>query len=256
MDNSDVVLALRDLSVGYGGRIVLEAIHLEIRAGELWFFIGPNGMGKTTLLRAILGEIPARGGQIWLSPEVGKREHLGFIPQNCDLNPTLPTTVREFVSLGFTGARMSRMERAESLSWALDKVGLEGAETRDYWTLSGGQRQRVLVARALVRRPRLLILDEPTKGLDLSTEHAFLELISDLNRKEGLTVLFVAHDLNLAARFSTHAALFGNGRVLAGESHAVLTSENLAAIYGIPIVVRREPSGAMSVRISGKGKEE
>jgi ABC-type cobalamin/Fe3+-siderophores transport system ATPase subunit len=129
---------------------------------------------------------------------------------------------------------------------------LKGAARQEYWTLSGGQRQRVLVARALVRQPRLLILDEPTKGLDLPTEESFLQLLSGLNRQEQLTILFVAHDLDLAARFGSHVALFSNGRVQVGPSREVLNSASLALAYGMPIVVRREPSGAMTIHIDGE----
>jgi ABC-type Mn2+/Zn2+ transport system ATPase subunit len=248
----DVVLAVHSLDLAYGRKTVLEKVDMEVRTGEFWFFLGPNGEGKTTLLRAILGELPPRSGQVLFGEEFGRRECLAFIPQHCDLNPTLPTTVREFVSLGFVGIGINREERAVRLSRALERVGLKGAARQEYWTLSGGQRQRVLVARALVRQPRLLILDEPTKGLDLPTEESFLQLLSGLNRQEQLTILFVAHDLDLAARFGSHVALFSNGRVQVGPSREVLNSASLALAYGMPIVVRREPSGAMTIHIDGE----
>ena len=217
--------------------------------GNSGFLSDLTAEGKTTLLRAILGEIPPKAGQIRFG-DIGKtREQLSFIPQHCALNPTLPTTVREFVSLGLTGIRLRSKERAERLAWALERVGLEGMQQESYWTLSGGQRQRVLVARALVRRPRLLILDEPTKGIDLSAEDKFLQFLMDLNKAEQLTILFVAHDLNLPARYATHVALFSQGSVLAGESIEVLTSKNLERTYGVPITVRGEPDGHLSIEV-------
>jgi ABC-type Mn2+/Zn2+ transport system ATPase subunit len=249
MEHNSIVLAIENLDLAYGSKVVLQKVYLEIHAGDFWFFIGPNAEGKTTLLRAILGEISPKSGQIRMG-DIGKtREHLSFIPQHCALNPTLPTTVGEFISLGLTGIRLGRKERAERLSWALERVGLEKMQKENYWTLSGGQRQRVLVARALVRRPRLLILDEPTKGIDLSTEDKFLQFLIDLNKAEQLTILFVGHDLDLPARYATHVALFSQGSVLAGESAQVLTSENLERTYGVPITVRGEPDGHLSIEV-------
>jgi len=245
------VLCFRDVDLAYGPKTVLRGVGFDIHAGEFWFFLGPNGEGKTTLLKAIIGEVRPKSGKLWFDNNSTARENLSFIPQRCDLNPTLSTTVREFASLGFTGMRLSCKERAERLSRALERVGLEGMEKKDYWTLSGGQRQRVLVARALVRRPRLLILDEPTKGIDISTEEKFLQFLKNLNREENLTIIFVAHDLNMAARYSTHAAIFSGGSVLAGESAGVLTAENLEKAYGIPMTVRNGVSGSAGIRIAG-----
>lgn len=249
MEENRTILAIHHLDLGYGSKLVLQDVHFEIHTGEFWFFLGPNGEGKTTLLRAILDEIPARSGTVRFGSGFEVREHLGFLPQRCDLNPTLPTTVREFVSLGLTGMRLTRKERAGRVSVALERVRLAGMERVSYWTLSGGQRQRVLVARALVRQPRILILDEPTKGIDLPSEARFLRFLMDLNREEQLTILFVAHDLDLAARCGTHAALFGSGKVLAGHIHQVLTSENLERIYGVPIAAHQGDDGYFRIEV-------
>lgn len=253
MEKDQTVLAFYQLDLGYGPKSVLQNVDFEVKEGDLWFFLGPNAEGKTTLLRAILGEIPPRRGEVRFGSENEVREHIGLVPQRCNLNPTLPTTVREVVSLGFTGIRLNRREKAERLSSALERVGLEGLHKEDYWTLSGGQRQRVLVARALVRQPRLLILDEPTKGIDLSAEVRFLRFLVDLNRQDRLTVLFVAHNLNLAARYGTHVALFGAGRVLAGQNSHVLTSENLERIYGVPVTTHRSSDGFLSIDVRPEG---
>ena len=237
MENEDVILKTRGLTLAYGPLIVLEDVTLAIRRGQCWFFVGPNGSGKTTLLKAILGALQPKEGEISLNPVFAPRERIGFVPQRCDLNPTLPTTVREFVLLGLVGIRVDRREEGERLSWALAKVGLAKMEDRDYWSLSGGQRQRALVARTLVRKPSLLILDEATTGLDLSTAEGFLHTIFELNRGDGLTILFVTHDLTIAARHATHVALFYGGRVHAGISREVLSPENLERAYGISVDV-------------------
>ncbi|MBI3757639.1 MAG: ABC transporter ATP-binding protein [Deltaproteobacteria bacterium] len=229
---SPTVLRAANLSLGYGNYIVLRKVNIEVHAGEVWFFLGQNGGGKTTLMKAILGLMPPQAGSLWLHPELSRRDKTGFVPQRCDLNPTLPTTVREFVLLGLVGVSVSRTERATRLAWTLEKMGLAGLAEQNYWSLSGGQRQRTLVARALVRRPTLLVLDEPTNNLDLPTEDALLQLLVALNQEERQTLLFVTHDLGLAARYASHVALLHAGRVLAGPRRQVLTPANLMQLYG------------------------
>lgn len=232
-----VVLKTRGLTLAYGRQTVLEDVTLEVRQGECWFLLGPNGSGKTTFLRAILGVLEPRAGELSLDPTLAPRERVGFVPQRCDLNPTLPSTVREFVLLGLVGLRIHRTDERERLAWALAKVGLAAMASRNYWALSGGQRQRALVARTLVRRPSLLILDEATTGLDVPTTEEFLHTVTELNRADGLTILFVTHDLTLATRHATHVALFAGGRVTAGLGRDVLSPENLHRAYGVPVEV-------------------
>ena len=233
MEQSQIVLRATALSLGYGAHTVLRHLNFEVRPGEFWFFLGQNGGGKTTLLKAVLGLLTPQAGQLWLAPTFASRERMGFVPQRCDLNPTLPTTVREFVLLGLVGIQVSRAEQNERLAWALEKMGLSGLARGNYWALSGGQRQRALVARALVRRPTLLILDEPTNNLDLPTEDALLRLLVALNKEEGLTLLFVTHNVGIAARYATHVGLLYSGNLLSGPRQQVFTAVNLARIYGI-----------------------
>jgi ABC-type Mn2+/Zn2+ transport system ATPase subunit len=245
----EVIVKTAELRLGYGQRTVLEQVNVEIRSGEFWFFLGPNGEGKTSLLRAILGVIHPQAGQLWVHPELGHRERIGFVPQRCDINPTLPTTVQEFVLLGLVGIHTGRHDKALRLEWALDKVGLGGLEGKDYWSLSGGQRQRALVARALVRRPSVLILDEPTNGLDLAAEDAVLRFLAELHRQDHQTVLFVTHNLAIAARYATHIALFHAGAVAAGPRQAVLNRRTLERIYGVAVDISSDPSGGAAVTV-------
>src|SRR5215213_1090819 len=186
--DDSILVKAEDLSVSYGRREILRRVNLTMRQGEFWFMLGPNGEGKTTLLRCVLGLLRPQAGQMWLNPSLGGHKGIGFVPQRCDLNPTLPTTVREFVLLGLVGVRADRANREDRLAWALRRVGLADKVEESYWSLSGGQRQRALVARALVRRPRLLVLDEPTNGLDLPTEESLLGFLADLNARDGLTM--------------------------------------------------------------------
>lgn len=213
---------------------MLRDVDLEIHAGEFWFLLGPNGSGKTTFLRAVLGLLEPQRGKLVLHPEHAARECIGFTPQRSALYSTLPTTVRELVGLGAVGLRLSREERAERLGWALERVGLSGMEREDTRSLSGGQRQRALLARALLRRPHVVLLDEPTEGLDVASEEALLRTLDDLHRQEGITLLFVTHKLKLASHFATHVALFGHGAVRAGPAAAVLDPATVEAVFGVP----------------------
>ncbi|HXH13268.1 MAG TPA: ABC transporter ATP-binding protein [Alphaproteobacteria bacterium] len=244
-----ILLQATNLSLGYGRRMVLRQVNLIVHAGEFWFFLGPNGEGKTTLLRAILGMLRPQAGRLWVDRELSQRDCLGFVPQRCDINPTLPTTVREFTLLGLVGLRTSPQERRERLAWALDKVGLGGHEDTDYWALSGGQRQRALVARALVRRPSVLMLDEPTNGLDVATEDSLLRFIADLNRERHLTVLFVTHNVAIAARYASHLAFFHGGHVVAGTRQDMLNRQTLYQVYGVGVEISSDASGVVAIRV-------
>ncbi len=241
----------RGLRLAYGRRAVLENVDLAVRRGEFWAFVGPNGEGKTTLVKAILGALRPAAGSIELSPEVSVGRRIGFVPQRCEMKRTLPMTVGDFVLLGLVGMKLSPREEAEVLAWALDTVGLSERAREDYWSLSGGQRQRALVARALVRRPRLLILDEPTTGLDIAAEEALLELLSRLHREESITLILVTHDISFAARLATHAALFHGGGVIAGRAGDVLTASVLGKVFGVEVAVEKDPDGRPLVRAIG-----
>jgi ABC-type Mn2+/Zn2+ transport system ATPase subunit len=232
VNHSDLVLKATALSLAYGDHTVFANVSFEVHPGEFWVLLGQNGGGKTTLFRAILGLLPPRSGSLWLHPELASRTRTGFVPQRCDLTPTLPTTVREFVLLGLVGLRVHRREEQERLTWALEKMGLAGMAARSYWALSGGQRQRALVARALIRRPTFLVLDEPTNNLDPPTEDALLQLLVALNREEQQTIMLVTHNLSLAQRYATHVAFIHDGQMLSGPREQVLTSNALESIAG------------------------
>jgi ABC-type Mn2+/Zn2+ transport system ATPase subunit len=229
---------------------VLSGVNLTVGEGDFWFFLGPNGEGKTTLVRTLLGTLRPRQGRLErsLSPD-----HVGFVPQRCEFNPSLPMTVREFVLLGLAGLRIPRAEEAVRLASALAHVNLAGFESKDYWSLSGGQRQRVLVARALVRRPRVLFLDEPTNGLDPAAEAALLDGLLRVNREEHLTIVFVTHFIALAARAATHVALFREGAVVAGPKAETFTDAHLSKTYAVDISVAAEPDGSVRLRVGGRG---
>jgi ABC-type Mn2+/Zn2+ transport system ATPase subunit len=210
---SEILVAASGLMLTYGQTVVLRNVDLEIRSGESWFFLGPNASGKTTLLHALLGIVRPSGGTLFLSPALSGRARIGFVPQTCSLNPWLPTSVREFVLLGLVGLAVAPRERNGRLERALARMGLAAQERADYWSLSGGQRQRALIARALVREPRLLILDEPMNHLDPEAEEDLSNELLELSRRDGVTLLIVTHDSAMASRLATHIAFFSDGRV-------------------------------------------
>lgn len=229
------LIRAQGVRLSYGAQVVLDAVDLDVGFAEIWFLLGPNGSGKSTVVKALLRLLRPRAGTIVLHPALARRERLGFVPQNSAFNPALPTSVREFILLGMVGLPIDRTEASRRLGSALARVGLQGMARRDYWSLSAGQRQRVLVARALARDPLLLVMDEPTNGLDVASEAAVLEYVATLHREQGLSVIFVSHNLATAARFATHVALLHGGEVKAGLASHILTPENLERVYGIPL---------------------
>ncbi|MBK8975369.1 MAG: ATP-binding cassette domain-containing protein [Planctomycetes bacterium] len=201
------LLELTDVRVGRGRLPVLDGVELSIRAGEHWFVVGPNGSGKSTLLMTALGLLRPRHGRVLRSPALQGSRHVGYVPQRVTLDAALPTTVAEFLALGLVGSGVRRMQRRVQIGAALMLVGLAGREARPFWQHSEGERQRLLLARALARRPRLLVMDEPTASLDPRTAEDFWSLVARLAEDEELAVVCATHDLRAAARLATDIAL-------------------------------------------------
>ena len=232
----------------YGRKVILDSVEMEIHDSEFWCFIGPNGEGKTTLIKAFLGALRPKRGLVQLRSDFARRTRIGFVPQSCDLNPSVPTTIRSFVMQGTAGLNVGESKLRQRVQKSLEVMGIHRIRERSIWKVSGGQRQRAMVARALVRDPLLMIVDEPTAGLDLAATSGLLNTITELNRQHGITVIFVTHDLHLAGRYASHVAVFKNCRVTCGPVGEVLTEENLERAFGVPTEVRPEPSGGFSVR--------
>jgi zinc transport system ATP-binding protein len=202
---SEKVVEVKDVSVEYNGLTVLENANLDVFQGDVVGIVGPNGGGKTTLLNAIIGNVPLKQGSVKLfGHDVHKfREFnkVGYVSQNAiQFDPIFPATVREVVSLGcidraHLGRRLDRQQK-EDVERAIALVGLREVADRKISQLSGGQKQRIFIAKALVRKPKLLILDEAAAGLDVCIQDQFLKLLRGLRKKEDMTVLTVSHDLS------------------------------------------------------------
>ena len=247
-EKKDPIVDVAEATFAYGRNVILESVEMQIHDSEFWCFIGPNGEGKTTLIKALLGALRPKRGLIRLRPDFARRTRIGFVPQNCDLNPTVPTTIQSFVIQGTAGLPVGESKLKQRVQKSLEEMGIQHIRDRSIWKVSGGQRQRAMVARALVRDPLLMIVDEPTAGLDLAASSGLLKTITELNRQHGITVIFVTHDLQLAGHHASHVAVFKNRRVTCGPVAKALTGENLGNAFGVPTEVRPDPSGGFVVR--------
>jgi ABC-type Mn2+/Zn2+ transport system ATPase subunit len=244
------LIAVEDVSLGYGRRPVLRHVSLSVYAGEFLGIVGPNGSGKSTLLKALLGLLPPLSGRVqWgavgsaTDRTSASRLQYGYVPQRDTVDPLFPLSVRQIVAMGRYG-RVGLFRRLRKPDWeavdeALARVGIQDLARRGYGQLSGGQRQRTLIARALVAEPDLLVLDEPTNGMDLASEHALLELIRQLHEANDLTVLMVTHLLNNVANYADRIAIIADECLDVGARDAMLSEERLSRLYRMPVLVDR-----------------
>lgn len=225
------------VTLGYGASPVLTDLSFEIREGDYVGLVGPNGAGKTTILRAILGTLSPLAGRVERSSSL----RFGYVPQRQAMDYGWPLRAMDVVLMGRYD-RVGLMQRPdagdrEAALGALESVGIRDLAPRRFQSLSGGQKQRVLIARALTGAPTLLILDEPTDGMDVASTGAILELVGDLHRSEGLTVIMVSHQLNEVANNVDRLALVVEGGFQMGTAAELLTGANLTGLFGVPMEV-------------------
>lgn len=232
-------IQIRGLNVALGGRRVLTDVSLDVPAGALVALIGPNGAGKTTLLRSMLGLIPIEAGEIRLLGESDYRKvlpRIGYVPQRLALDAGLALSVREFLALRGARTRNWFWRRRGSIDAdfppVVRELGVDALLDKPVSGLSGGQLQRVLIAFSLLADPSVLLLDEPTEGVDAPGERTFYEIISDIHRSRRLTCVLVSHDLSVVHEHATWVVAL-NGRVCCeGEPDHVLQADALREAYG------------------------
>ena len=234
-------IEVRDLRVNLGGHPVLRGVDLRIEAGRMVALIGPNGSGKTTLLRCLLGLQPPHQGSIRLLGEgpPGPRllSRVGYVPQRLQLDPSFMLTVREFLAIRRPGTagwfwRPSRFVD-DQLHEAVAELDVTRLLDRPVAGLSGGQLQRVLICSSLLNAPELLLLDEPTAGVDTPGEEDFHGLIADIHRRRGLTVVLVSHDLSMVYRHASRVYALNGVVCCEGSPDEVMNAESLKRAYGI-----------------------
>jgi zinc/manganese transport system ATP-binding protein len=250
-------LQLEDAAVSRGGRSIWRGVTLRVEPGEYVAVLGPNGVGKSTLIQAILGLLPLTAGSIEV---FGRPPHqaaslLGYLPQRRSFDSSLRLRARDLVRLGLDGNRwgmplpFARSGRAIAgrIDEVLDVVGATAYAGRPVGELSGGEQQRILIARALVRRPRMLLMDEPLESLDLGNQQAISALARDICRTEGVTVIMVAHDVNPILGDLDRVIYMAGGSAVIGRPEEVITSERLSALYNAHIEVLRTSDGRLFV---------
>ena len=241
------LIELRQVSFGYSDKLVLEEINLHLHAGQFAALVGPSGAGKTSLLKLILGTLRPTRGDICIDGCVvdsSRQIRVGYVPQLETVDWNFPVTVEQVVLMGCTG-------NSKFLPWhsATDKrrmretlaaLGLEALQHRHIRDLSGGQQQRTFLARALMAEPDLLVLDEPTAGVDLRTAESVLHMLAHLNQK-GMSILMTTHDLNAAAAHVPWVICLNRTIVAQGMPEDVLTVETLNQTYhGDMMVIRQD----------------
>lgn len=250
MENQNI-LTLRDVSCGYGQKKVLEGINISLRIGEFAGIIGCNGVGKTTLFKTILRELPLLQGEIKLRQHelssLSVRQlakQIAVVNQNQVISHI---SVQEYVLMGrlpyLKTFSMGYSNRDKEIAqYYIELAGIEHLRHRMFSELSGGEQQLAAIAMALTQEPRLLLLDEPTSHLDIAYQAAIMNLLKSLNQSLQLTILMILHDLNMASEYCSLLILTGRGEIVAqGSPKQVLTEELLCSVYGIRLRVSVNP---------------
>jgi iron complex transport system ATP-binding protein len=249
------LLEARDLAIGYGRAQIASGLDLSVSAGSVTCLLGPNGVGKTTLFKTLLGLIPPLSGRVeidgnnlsGLDRQTIARQ-IAYVPQAQIAE--FPYTVIDLVVMGrtahlgtFDGPRRADYETAMA---ALDKLGIASLAVRDSTRISGGQRQLALIARALAQRTRIVVMDEPTASLDLGNRILVLDTIRAL-AESGLAVVLSTHEPEHAFVVADRVAILGRDRFVIGPVEAVMTSQELSKLYGVALNVEQTPSGRFVV---------
>lgn len=251
------IIRFSGATFAYDNRAILEDISMDISEGEFVGVIGPNGSGKTSLLKAILGLMHPSKGSLQIFDcachelRCHHRARIGYLPQKEFVDSSFPILTEEVVTMGRYGAiglfKRPRKEDREIVFESLAVVGMGQASKTPFGALSGGQQQRVLIARALAQRPQVLLLDEPTTGIDTPTQHSLIELIRKLHKEHRLTILFVTHDINIISPHVDSLVLLSNRLYGKGPPETILTQENLTEVYGKQAIIAERDNGRLVI---------
>ncbi len=240
-----------------GGSVVWRDVSCTVAAGEFAAVLGANGAGKSTLLQVLLGLLPLGAGRVRVlgRPPGQANRQVGYLPQRRSFDTDTRLRGVDVVRLGLDGERWGvpvpvgrvRRERAERVAEVIDLVGAETYAQRPIGLLSGGEQQRLLIAQALVRRPGLLLLDEPLDSLDLPNQRSVAALLSEICRSQRVAVMLVAHDINPIVGSLDRVVYFAGATAVQGRPEEVITASTLSRLYGVPIEVLRTSDGQMVV---------
>ncbi|VAX26030.1 Manganese ABC transporter, ATP-binding protein SitB [hydrothermal vent metagenome] len=244
--DSKALVTFSKVTCGYKEKIVFQNLSLRLFPRQFAGLVGPSGAGKSTLLKAILGLIPILSGSLSVAGRMVNGRvppEVGYVPQIETVDWDFPVTVEQVVAMGLyrKSTRLPWLTKGErrTIRDLLDRLHIENYADRQIKLLSGGEQQRVFLARALVGEPKLLILDEPTSGVDVKTQHAILHLLGEINRK-GVTILLTTHDLNAVARHLPWIICFNQKIVAQGDPDEVFTSKVLSQTYDSEMSVIRQ----------------
>lgn len=232
--DQNALINVNNVSFSYGYTEVLQNVSLDIQSGDFLAIIGPNGSGKTTLIRIILGLLEPSAGEVLI---MGKRlgefsdwRKIGYVPQKAThIDPFFPVSIREVVAMGLLSSKqfssMTKKEQELSIQKALSQVGMEDFKSRRIGSLSGGQQQRVFIARAIVNQPHILFLDEPTIGVDAETQEHFYDMLDDLNKEKGITIVLITHEIGIVNRHVNKVACLNQKLIYHGTHEEFCRSE-------------------------------
>ena len=253
----DVAVAFEHATARLGGRTIWSDLSLSVARREFVAILGPNGAGKSTLIKAVLGLLPLAAGRASVlgRPPGDANDRIGYLPQRRNFDAGTRIRGVDIVKLGLDGARWgipipglpSRAREAARVARVVELVGAAGYARRPIGELSGGEQQRLLIAQALVRRPELLLLDEPLDSLDLPNQVAVAALVRTICAEDNVAVLLVAHDINPIVGYLDRVVYIAGGGAVEGRPEDVISSETLSRLYGVPIEVLKASDGRLVV---------